>query len=590
MRIPILHQDDDIVVVDKPAGVSTHAADPSDPYPGDVLRIVQTQTGLPYLGMHQRLDAETSGVLLFAARREANAALARAFEGREARKVYLALVHGTPRRSEGVIDAPIVRERGERYRVAAADDPRGLTARTRYGVVATVDGGRARTDEGRSTSQVSDLAHHALRVTLLELIPETGRPHQIRVHLAHIGCPVVGDALYDPQPRRVPRLCLHAYQLAIPHPATGQVVTFTAPAPVLFERFAASLPPVMAAAGRPARELAGRMPGALRDLLRLAAARRAPLVADPATTIYRLVNSGADGLPGLTIDRYGDALILSLYDEAGQPPPPPVPASLVGALAEIDAAASIYVKYRPRQAGRLSDAQLAELAPSRPVAGPERRELVAHEDGLAYLIRPAEGFSVGLFADMRETRGRVRAWAAGKRVLNCFAYTCGFGVAATAGGARRVLNLDLSRSALEWGKANYRANRCAVDDHDFVFGDVFDWLGRLAKRGERFDLVILDPPGFSRTKGRTFSASQDYGELAGLAAQVVAADGVLLACCNVVGLPWRAFRERVLSGVAATGRSAAVAGVYHEPALDFPAAPQDDPYLKILVARLGAAS
>ena len=86
MHIPILHQDDDIIVVNKPAGIPTHATDPADPYLGDALRIVKAQTGLSYLGMHQRLDAETSGVLLFAARREANAALARAFEGREVRE------------------------------------------------------------------------------------------------------------------------------------------------------------------------------------------------------------------------------------------------------------------------------------------------------------------------------------------------------------------------------------------------------------------------------------------------------------------------------------------------------------------------
>ena len=171
MHIPILHQDDDIIVVNKPAGIPTHAADPADPYPGDALRIVKAQTGLAYLGMHQRLDAETSGVLLFAARREANAALARAFEGREVRKVYLALVYGTPKQAEGVIDAPIVRERGDRYRVTGAGDPRGLAARTRYGVVATTDDRRRTTDATRNT-------HHVSRITLLELIPETGRPHR----------------------------------------------------------------------------------------------------------------------------------------------------------------------------------------------------------------------------------------------------------------------------------------------------------------------------------------------------------------------------------------------------------------------------
>ena len=125
MRIPILYQDLDLVVVDKPVGIPTHAPDPGDPYPGDALRIAQVQTGLAYLGMHQRLDADTSGVLLFAAWREANKELAAAFEGRSVRKVYLALVHGAPPRAEGVIDAPIVREHGERYRVTTLADPAG---------------------------------------------------------------------------------------------------------------------------------------------------------------------------------------------------------------------------------------------------------------------------------------------------------------------------------------------------------------------------------------------------------------------------------------------------------------------------------
>ena len=167
MHIPILYQDDDIVVVDKPAGIPTHAADPGDPYPGDALRIVQAQTGLPYLGMHQRLDADTSGVLLFAARREANRALAAAFEGREVRKVYLALVHGAPPRAEGVIDAPIVREHGERYRVTTASDPRGLAARTRYRVVDRRDGrSRARSRSGHVTQSRARSHAHDRRLRL----------------------------------------------------------------------------------------------------------------------------------------------------------------------------------------------------------------------------------------------------------------------------------------------------------------------------------------------------------------------------------------------------------------------------------------
>ena len=183
MRIPILHQDPDLIVVDKPAGIPTHAADPDDPYPGDALRIVRAQTGLPYLGMHQRLDAGTSGVLLFAARREANRALAAAFEGRDVRKVYLALVHGAPPRAEGVIDAPIVREHGERYRVTTPGDPRGLAARTRYRVLETFAAERETVNEERiaycvlrvacsvdldaqpASRYQSRITHHAPRIT-----------------------------------------------------------------------------------------------------------------------------------------------------------------------------------------------------------------------------------------------------------------------------------------------------------------------------------------------------------------------------------------------------------------------------------------
>lgn len=586
MHIPILYQDPDLLVIDKPAGIPTHAADPADPYPSDALRIVQAQAGLGYLGMHQRLDADTSGVLAFAARREANRGLAAAFEAHAARKVYVALVHGTPRQADGLIDAAIVRDRGERYRVTSPNDPHGLAAQTRYRVLSTVRSeGFGRAEAGAPRVAAARTMPSAT-YSLLEISPETGRSHQIRLHLAHIGCPVVGDPLYGPADRPAPRLCLHAQRLTLPHPTTHEPITFTAPTPALFERLTTGLPELaLAASGVHVRGLM-RFPDALRALLRLAVERRTPLRADPGTSIYRLVNGAADGLLGLTVDRFGEALVVSLYDDDGRLPPQPIPPALVAALAEVTGAQRIYVKYRPKQASRLSDDQMALLTPPQPVYGPDQREFVAHEGGLTYLIRPGDGLSSGLFSDMRESRGRVRAWAEGRRVLNGFAYTCGFGVAAMAGGAQRVLNLDLAKVALAWGQDNYRANGFEPDAHDFIFGDVFDWLVRLARRDDRFDLVILDPPGFSRTKSRKFAAAQDYGELAVLAARCVAPGGRLLACCNVAELPWRSFRDRLLSSLADAGRPAKVGGVYHEPAIDFPAPPAREPYLKMVLLDL----
>jgi 23S rRNA (cytosine1962-C5)-methyltransferase len=643
MRVPILYQDDDIVVIDKPAGLPTHAAEAADPYAGDAVRVVQAQLSLPYLGMHQRLDAETSGVLLFAARREANAALAEAFAGRTVIKVYLALVHGVPARPEGIIDAPIAREQGERYRITTARDKRGQSAITRYRVLETTPNGR---------------------YSLLEVSPETGRSHQIRVHLAHLGIPVIGDPLYGPgtgqagsakpasravalsqapnerkqdtsqqasskttykgrgvapaqersqpnnrqrgpakppsQDARVPdgtapraqvapRLGLHAYRLTAPHPASGQLMTFTAPPPALFTHLQTGLPELdLAVAGRHIRQVKAHAPG-LPELLELALARRGPLAAAPYTTIYRLINGQADGLPGLTVDRYGDALVASVYDDWPSPRaagPRPLDPVLIERLAGATGAAAVYVKYRQRQASRVDEEALPALMPSDPLAGRALGEYPAYEEGLAYLVRPGEGWNAGIFPDMREMRARVRAWSLGKRVLNCFAYTCGFGLAAVAGGAERVVNLDVSRPILERGQANYRANGFAPDVHDFLYGDAFDWLERLGRRQERFDVVVLDPPGFARTKSHIFSAARDWGKLAGMAAQVTAPGGLLVACCNVAELSWRSFRDRVVAGLDEAWRAAEVAGVYHAPTLDFPTPTGQESYLKILVARL----
>jgi 23S rRNA (cytosine1962-C5)-methyltransferase len=156
-----------------------------------------------------------------------------------------------------------------------------------------------------------------------------------------------------------------------------------------------------------------------------------------------------------------------------------------------------------------------------------------------------------------------------------------------AGGAERVLNLDLAKSALEWGRANYGINGLGADSHDFVYGDVFDWLARLGRRRELFDLVILDPPGYSRSKKRRFSVAHDLSDLVATAAQSVAPDGLLMVCSNVAELPRRSFRDRVLAGVAAGGRASEVIGTYHEPELDYPASPNTEPYLKQMWLRLG---
>jgi 23S rRNA (cytosine1962-C5)-methyltransferase len=203
------------------------------------------------------------------------------------------------------------------------------------------------------------------------------------------------------------------------------------------------------------------------------------------------------------------------------------------------------------------------------------------EHGVRYLARPNSGLSVGLFLDMREVRAWVREVAAGRRVLNLFAYTCAFGVCATLTGAKRVLNIDLSRSALEWGRTNYTLNSCPIDPYDFVRGDALDWLKRFARRGEQFDLVIVDPPSFSTSGRGAFSVERDFPTLAEAAARVVAPGGILLAATNHAGITDRQFDQRLSAGLGAAGRVAELVRTWHEPMPDFPVARGRRPYLKV---------
>jgi 23S rRNA (cytosine1962-C5)-methyltransferase len=313
--------------------------------------------------------------------------------------------------------------------------------------------------------------------------------------------------------------------------------------------------------------------------LKLALQRRAALHGQPGTNAYRLVHRAADGFPDLAVDRYADVLIAHVYSTGAKVQPP---LKVLHALADTTGAQTVYVKYRPTQASVLDERDRATLAPAQPLWGPAITERVVQENGLNYLIRPGAGLSVGLFLDMREMRAWVREQAAGRTVLNCFAYTCGFGVAALAGGAARAVNIDASRRYLEWGKENTALNGFKPDLKDFISGDVFDWLKRFGKRGQQFEIVILDPPSYSTTRYTRFSVLKDYAELVASAARVVAPGGWLIACANSAELPLSTFKTNLRAGLA--GYPARIVRLAHEPAIDFPVPPGGEPYLKIGLA------
>jgi 23S rRNA (cytosine1962-C5)-methyltransferase len=244
-------------------------------------------------------------------------------------------------------------------------------------------------------------------------------------------------------------------------------------------------------------------------------------------------------------------------------------------LPEIESA---YLKLRPRRASRLTDAQRREHARSEPLWGPPVEHVDVVEFEARFAVRPTAGLSVGLFLDMREVRAWVGHNVVGRSVLNLFAFTCAFGVSAMLGKAERVVNVDLSRPYLEWGQDNYRLNDLAADEQDFIYGDAFDWLGRFARRGTRFDLVVVDPPSFSSSP---FSVSRDYPRLVDAAARIVAHAGILVAATNHAGTSEERFEAWLRAGLATAGRHGQLVQQWHEPAADFPVAPGHTPYLKV---------
>jgi 23S rRNA (cytosine1962-C5)-methyltransferase len=208
------------------------------------------------------------------------------------------------------------------------------------------------------------------------------------------------------------------------------------------------------------------------------------------------------------------------------------------------------------------------------------------ENGVAFEVDLSAGYSQGIFLDQRLNRKRVadtvRA-AGGGALLNTFAYTCGFSAVAAAAGATTT-SIDLSGNYLDWGKRNLAANGMDPSDHYFVKGDVQEWLRQFAKKGRRFDGVILDPPTFSRVKGGrgVFRVEKDFATLVELAAKVCSDGGWLLCCTNHRGLePWR-FESMVEAGLQEAGRSA----VEIESA-EMPPEFSGAQYLKSLWVRLG---
>lgn len=533
----VLFEDEDLLVVNKPAGWNTHA--PSA-FAGEGIYdwLKHRERRWAYLALVHRLDKETSGVLVFGKTQRASRSLVEQFTSRSVRKIYLFVASGSPRRRRWRVRSRI-RRVGERYASGAC----GELAETRFEVVPW-------------SSQVGKRAAFPAGCVLVRAEPVTGRTHQVRVHAAESGVPVLGDVLYGGRP--FARVCLHAAEIAFRHPATNQPVSFQAPVDL-------SADP--------------------RLVLREA------FIELEATDAYRLVHGASDGRAGVYLDRLGGYLLWQW--KSGVPFPDREESAR---WAEALGCRGVYA----RALRRVGLEATAEAAPELLVgdAAPERFNV--RENGIRFELSFQAGGAVGLFLDQRENRRRLLsshvaagfdlwsggAGAAGGEVLNVFAYTCGFSVCAAVAGARTT-SVDLSRRWLEWGRRNFALNGLDAAAHELVQGDALDRLGWLARKGRRFDVVLVDPPTFSRSKvSGVFRVRSDYGRLLLAALRVLKPGGVLFASTNAVGWGAEDFLRTVHGAVREAGRGIVQEHYAPQPP-DFPVSRGEPAHLKTVWLRVG---
>jgi 23S rRNA (cytosine1962-C5)-methyltransferase len=283
---------------------------------------------------------------------------------------------------------------------------------------------------------------------------------------------------------------------------------------------------------------------------------------------YRVVHGAGDGLPGLACDVLGDVAVVYAYGAGLRA----IGRRLADAVVGFARLRGAVVKLRAR--GGAADVV-------QDVIGDVAERVFAEEHGASYELHPLAGLNTGLFTDMREHRAGLTRLAGGARVLNLFSYTGSLGLACARGGAVAVANVDTSDGVHAWSRANFERNRATATWHA---GDALRFVARAGRDGERYDLVVIDPPTASPARGgKGWLAGRDYPELIAGAAAVVPAGGLLWLAANGVD----AGPLAKLSRDALRGRAAAVVGSGGLPP-EYPTllAQPADRYLQILALRL----
>jgi len=294
----------------------------------------------------------------------------------------------------------------------------------------------------------------------------------------------------------------------------------------------------------------------------------------PNTNAFRLLFGEGDGLPGIVVDVYAGVAVLVSYSSALTE----VRDWVVRALGQRPEIAGVYERVMRRKE-RSSELLLVSGA-----TAPE--PLLIEEHGLIYEVDLKAGQKTGLFLDHRDNRRYLRDVSAGKRVLNLFSYTGAFSVSCAAGGAAHVTSVDIAAPAIAAAARNFGHNGLPAEAHVGVAADVFEFLAAAAKRGQRWDIVIADPPSFASSRSELFGALRAYKKLHAAALAVLEPGGLYAAASCTAQVSPDAFRQTVAEGAARGGvRLNVVREAAH--AFDHPyaAGHLEGRYLKFLLSR-----
>jgi 23S rRNA (cytosine1962-C5)-methyltransferase len=272
----------------------------------------------------------------------------------------------------------------------------------------------------------------------------------------------------------------------------------------------------------------------LRQLFSDAIGKRQKLFHDDETTAFRLFNGEGDHLGGVTVDLYNDCALvqwysLGIYEHREK---------ILDALEAVYPVKAIYQKKRFREGGKYMDAD--DFVRGERIEFP----ILVKENGVLFNVDLNDGPMTGIFLDQREVRQRIREqYSKGKTMLNAFSYTGAFSVYAALGGADQTTSVDLAKRSLPMTIAQFSANGIDFEAQEIRVMDVFNYFDYALKHALTYDLVVLDPPSFARSKKRVFSVQKDYVKLLEQALRLTNDGGVIVASTNYSGFDMKKFKQ-----------------------------------------------